>query len=493
MIVSPKEECLPYVGKFRSYPLRVQIPCKNQSAIALMHKLQDTSHPCFLLESVEDGIQQGRYTFLGYEPTLTLTCHNHEVKVTRQGEVEVLDRSIQAVIRELLHRYESPRCSHFPPFTGGLVGYFAYEYITYEEEKLQLRTKQEDGFQDVDLMLFPSCIVFDHIQEVIECYTHITLDDLDISYPKGVETLNRMVQLIEQEVIHEVPSFVLTSPFTPMAEKAAFTAMVKQAKHYIQEGDIFQVVLSNGYQATMQGSLFGPYLHLRKQNPSPYLMYLHSEELELAGASPETLVKVVDGHISTYPLAGTRKRGRTKAEDEALAKELLADPKELAEHHMLVDLGRNDLGKLCEFDSVKVTSYLDVIRFSHVMHLGSCVEGTLCEEYDALDALGALLPAGTLSGAPKFRACQIIDELESEKRGIYGGALGYFSFTGDMDFCIAIRLAYHKQDKVYVRSGAGIVADSDPQKEYEECANKAKAVFEALYQANGGTSYDLTH
>ena len=259
--------------------------------------------------------------------------------------------------------------------------------------------------------------------------------------------------------------------------------MVEQAKHHIRKGDIFQIVLSNRLAAPFEGSLLNTYRVLRMINPSPYMFYFSGTDVEVAGASPETLVKLEDGVLHTFPLAGTRPRGKTHEEDQALEKELLADQKELAEHNMLVDLGRNDLGKISRFGTVQVEKFHSVERFSHVMHIGSTVRGEIKDGCDALDAIEAVLPAGTLSGAPKIRACQLIGELENNKRGIYGGAIGYIDLTGNMDTCIAIRIAYKKNGRVFVRSGAGIVADSVPEKEYQECINKAAAVMDALRSA----------
>lgn len=267
---------------------------------------------------------------------------------------------------------------------------------------------------------------------------------------------------------------------TPLFEKEAYCCIVERAKRYIREGDIFQIVLSNRLEAPFEGRLLNTYRVLRTMNPSPYMFYFSGTDVEVAGASPETLVKLEDGVLHTFPLAGTRPRGETREEDERLEAELLADEKELAEHNMLVDLGRNDLGKISRFGTVQVEKLHSVERYSHVMHIGSTVRGQIREEFDALDAIEAVLPAGTLSGAPKIRACQLIGELENNKRGIYGGAIGYIDFTGNMDTCIAIRIAYKKNGRVFVRSGAGIVADSDPEKEYNECINKAKAVIRAL-------------
>ena len=278
----------------------------------------------------------------------------------------------------------------------------------------------------------------------------------------------------------------LKGDFEPVFSKEAYCEMVEKGKQYIREGDIFQVVLSNQLEAEMEGSLLDAYRVLRTSNPSPYMFYFSSDDIEIAGASPETLVKLEDGKLFTYPLAGTRPRGATPEEDERLERELLADEKEQAEHNMLVDLGRNDIGKISQIGTVEVEKYMAVERYSHVMHIGSTVGGQICPEYDAVDAVDAILPAGTLSGAPKFRACEIIQELEGGRRGIYGGAIGYLDFSGNLDVCIAIRIAYAKKGKVYARSGAGIVADSVPESEYQECLNKARAVVLAVKKAEEG-------
>ena len=266
----------------------------------------------------------------------------------------------------------------------------------------------------------------------------------------------------------------------PLFDRERFCGMVERAKEHIREGDIFQIVLSNRLSAPFEGSLLNTYRVLRTLNPSPSMFYFSGTDVEVAGASPETLVKLEDGVLHTFPLAGTRPRGKTPEEDRALEVELLSDEKELAEHNMLVDLGRNDLGKVSQFGTVRVEQFHTVERFSHVMHIGSTVRGELRADKDALDAIEAVLPAGTLSGAPKLRACRLIAELENNKQGIYGGAIGYIDFTGNMDTCIAIRIAYQKNGRVFVRSGAGIVADSEPEKEYQECINKAQAVVSAL-------------
>ena len=289
-----------------------------------------------------------------------------------------------------------------------------------------------------------------------------------------------MEELLRNGEKKNEPGGRLTGEVTPLFNKEQFCNMVEKAKHHIREGDIFQIVLSNRLSAPFEGSLFNTYRVLRTINPSPYMFYFSGTDVEVAGASPETLVKLENGVLHTFPLAGTRPRGKTAEEDIALEKELLTDKKELSEHNMLVDLGRNDLGKISRFGTVQVEKLHSIERFSHVMHIGSTVRGEIDEKHDAFDAIEAVLPAGTLSGAPKIRACQLIGELENNKRGIYGGAIGYIDFTGNMDTCIAIRIAYKKNGKVFVRSGAGIVADSVPEKEFEECINKAKASLKAL-------------
>ena len=292
--------------------------------------------------------------------------------------------------------------------------------------------------------------------------------------------LNQLVELLRSGEKKNEPGGKLLGEVTPLFNKEQFCNMVEKAKHYIREGDIFQIVLSNRLSAPFEGSLLNTYRVLRTINPSPYMFYFSGTDVEVAGASPETLVKLENGVLHTFPLAGTRPRGKTDKEDKALEAELLADEKELAEHNMLVDLGRNDLGKISKFGTVRVEKLHSIERFSHVMHIGSTVRGEIMENRDALDAIEAVLPAGTLSGAPKIRACQLIGKLENNKRGIYGGAIGYIDFTGNMDTCIAIRIAYKKNGKVFVRSGAGIVADSVPEKEFEECLNKAKSSLKAL-------------
>lgn len=442
--------------------------------------LMNVSEHCYMLESVEDNERWGRYSFLGFEPKFIITCSNGRMRV---GDEEFQTYDPDSHIREVLSRYKSPVIQGMPTFTGGLVGYFSYDYLKYSEPTLRLDAKDTEGFKDVDLMLFDKVIAFDNLKSRIILIANVPTADIENGYVQAVAELERMEELIRHGEPVKDTGGHMTSEIKPLFSKEEYCSMVEKAKHRIFEGDIFQIVLSNRLEAEYEGSLLNTYRVLRTLNPSPYMFYFSGTDVEVAGASPETLVKLENGVLHTFPLAGTRPRGKTAEEDDRLEKELLADQKELAEHNMLVDLGRNDLGKISRFGTVEVEKYHCIEKYSHVMHIGSTVRGRIREDRDALDAVDAVLPAGTLSGAPKLRACQIINDLENNKRGIYGGAIGYIDFTGNLDTCIAIRIAYKKNGKVFVRSGAGIVADSVPEKEYQECINKAAAVVKALEAA----------
>ncbi len=471
--------------KYKTIPLSKELRL-DKTPIDVLQILQGQSKHCFLLESVDETKKHGRYTFLGFDPKLEITCMNGEMTV-RSDKVETFKTNDPgAYIAKIMEEYKSPKLDNLPPFTGGLVGYFSYDYIKYSEQTLVLDANDEEGFKDVDLMLFDRIIAFDNIEKKIVLIANIKNNNLEDEYEKGMAELEKIADLIQNGKPKQAVPGKLKSDFRSLFNERQYCAMVARARNYIMEGDIFQVVLSNRLDADFEGSLLDTYRKLREINPSPYMFYFSSDDIEIAGASPETLVKLEDGKLQTFPLAGTRPRGKTQDEDIALEKELLADPKELAEHNMLVDLGRNDLGKICKFGSVEVENYLSILRFSHVMHIGSTVCGEIRDDKTAVDAINAVLPAGTLSGAPKIRACQIINELENNKRGIYGGAIGYLDFMGNMDTCIAIRIAYKKNGKVFVRSGAGIVVDSIPEVEYQECINKAMAVVNALKSVEGG-------
>ena len=464
-------------GKYDVVPVSCEILSDFTTPIETIRILKNASTHAYMLESAQSDEKWGRYTFLGFDPKLEITCINGEI--TYGDKTEKTDNPSK-IIREILSHFKSPRLPYLPSFTGGLVGYFAYDFLGYVEPTAKCDVNDTENFKDVDLMLFDKVIAFDHVRQKLILITNMSLEDVDAGYQEAIDDLNGLIDLLKNGAKSDEPEGRLLGEVTPLFSKEEYCAMVEKAKDYIHEGDIFQIVLSNRLSAPFEGSLLNTYRILRTVNPSPYMFYFAGTDVEVAGASPETLVKLENGVLHTFPLAGTRPRGKTEEEDKNLEIELLADEKELAEHNMLVDLGRNDLGKISKFGTVEVEKLRSIERYSHVMHIGSTVRGQIADGYDALSAIEAVLPAGTLSGAPKIRACQLIGELENNKRGIYGGAIGYIDFTGNMDTCIAIRIAYKKNGKVFVRSGAGLVADSVPEKEFEECLNKAKAVISSL-------------
>ncbi len=468
--------------EYKKMPVCSEMLSDIRTPIETMRIFMNVSKHCYMLESAGDNERRGRYTFLGYEPKSDITCVSGRVKVNGKW---VRGAEPKSYIRQVLDENRSPKIAGLPTFTGGLVGYFSYDYLKYSEPTLDLDAEDAEGFKDLDLMLFDKVVAFDNFRSKIVLIVNIDLADVDNEYIRAEKELKEMERLIRYGKPKKNVSGKLLSPIRGLFSEEEYSDMVERAKKHIFEGDIFQIVLSNRFEAEYEGHLFNAYRVLRSLNPSPYMFYFSGSDMEVAGASPETLVKLENGVLHTFPLAGSRPRGRTEEEDKLLEQQLLADPKELAEHNMLVDLGRNDLGKISKFGSVKVEKYHEVLRYSHIMHIGSTVRGELAEGRTPLDAVDAILPAGTLSGAPKIMACKLINELEGNKRGIYGGAIGYIDFTGNLDMCIAIRIAYKKKGKVFVRSGAGIVADSVPRREYRECVNKAAAVIEALKESEG--------
>ena len=464
-------------GKYDIIPVSCEILSDICTPIEAMMILKNISTHCYLLESVTEKEKCGRYTFLGFDPKTQVTAAGNKINI---GGIKMESDDPSVQIRQILSQYKSPKFDYLPSFTGGFVGYFSYDFLAYSEPSLRTNIPDSENFKDVDLMLFDKVIAFDNFRQKIILIANMSLEDPETNYNKAKLELAQLADILKNGQRKKDYPGKLRSEVTPLFNKEQFCEMVENAKKHIFEGDIFQIVLSNRLSADFEGSLFNTYRVLRTINPSPYMFYFSGTDVEIAGASPETLVKLEDGVLHTFPLAGTRPRGKSEAEDKELEAGLLADEKELAEHNMLVDLGRNDLGKISKFGSVKVEKLHSIERYSHVMHIGSTVRGEITDQHDALDAVSAVLPAGTLSGAPKIRACQLIGELEQNKRGIYGGAIGYIDFTGNLDTCIAIRIAYKKNGKVFVRSGAGIVADSVPENEYQECINKAAAVINAL-------------
>ena len=469
--------------QYNVLPVSCEMLSDFTTPIEVVRILKNVSSHCFMLESAQADEKWGRYTFVGFEPKMEINCIDG---VLHLGDIAIDTNEPSKYLRQILDNYKSPKFDYLPPFTGGLVGYFSYDYINYSEPSTRCKIENNEAFKDIDLMLFDKVIAFDNVKQKIILIANIHLENYQTEYNRAVNELQSLSELLHNGKKLNESHGRLWGEVTPYFNKTQYCEMVEKAKEHIREGDIFQVVLSNRLSGEFEGSLFDTYRVLRTLNPSPYMFYFSGTDVEVAGASPETLVKLENGVLHTFPLAGTRPRGKTDDEDKMLEKELLADEKELAEHNMLVDLGRNDLGRISKFGTVEVEKLHSIERYSHVMHIGSTVRGIIRDDKDALDAIEAVLPAGTLSGAPKIRACQLIGELENNKRGIYGGAIGYIDFTGNMDTCIAIRIAYKKNGKVFVRSGAGIVADSDPEKEFEECMNKARSCLKALEIAQEG-------
>lgn len=462
-------------------PMSKEIDGDMITPIMLLHKLARISKQYYLLESIEDGKSWGRYSFLGFSPKLRIRCKNHQVTI-EDGDVKTFySENPYHVVRELLSQYKSPIIEGLPSFTGGLVGYFSYDMIKYYEPTLKLA---ENPYSDMNLMLYDKVIAYDHFKQKIHLIVSIKTDHLEENYENGLKNIQVMEELITSLFSLPAPKKKQEPQFLTNVSKEEFISMVQQGKEYIKHHEITQVVLSRRFESIYTDSLLDSYRMLRATNPSPYMVYMQDEDTEIICTSPETLVRLHGGKLITFPIAGSKPRGRNLEEDLSIEEELLKDKKELSEHDMLVELAKDDLSKVCEVSSIEVTNYKDIRRYSKIMHITSQVEGHIDPRYDALDAIEALLPAGTLSGFPKTRACEIINELENVPRGIYGGALGYIDFNGNMDTCIAIRMGVKHQGKVYVQAGCGIVADSIPESEYYETEHKAKAILEAIIGVN---------
>ncbi len=474
------EKLKTYEKDYNRIPIAGEIYADITTPILVLQRLAQVESKFFLLESVEGGEHFGRYSFLGYNPLLHMSCNHNQVYITQYNEKKRIDKGPMEAIKDLLQRNKAPRLKELPTFSGGLVGYFSYEMIKYAEPKLFLK---ESEFNDYDFMLFDKVIAFDHLKQKIIIMVNYLADEGREGYNNAVIELNKIETMIRENtpLIHQRHHENID--FTCNLSKEVYMSLVEKAKNYIREGDIFQAVISRRFEARLKGSLLNAYRILRTTNPSPYMYFIQNNDLQITGASPETMVKLSSGLLTTFPVAGTRPRGLTEEEDNRFEVELLADEKELSEHNMLVDLARNDIGKISVYGSVKVKEYMKIHRFSKVMHIASVVTGNIKDSNDGCDTIEAVLPAGTLSGAPKFRACEIIDELEPVARGVYGGAIGYLDLSGNLDMCIAIRTAVKKKEQVFVQAGAGIVADSDAKKEYEECGNKAGAIIEAIIRS----------
>ena len=477
-------------GDARFVPVYRQLVGDSLTPVSAFRRIERPG-PSFLFESVIGGEKGGRYSFLGSEPFLRFEARGERIEVTRpdgpEGVETFTSRDPFRDLESLLSEYKSVHHPELPRMTGGAGGYAAYDSVRYVE-RLPDAPTDDRGLPDLSFALYDRMVLFDHIRKTVLVVAHARLGpgvDPKAAYDEACARVDELVtRLATPGPEPTIPDIDTAAP--PALEPSSnmtrgqFEAVVRRCQEYIKAGDIFQVVPSQRFRVETTAKPFDIYRTLRVVNPSPFLFYLTFDDFHLIGSSPEILVRVEDREVTVRPLAGTRRRGKDEAEDRALAAELLADPKERAEHIMLVDLGRNDVGRVCDYASVKLTDLMTVERYSHVMHITSNVTGTLSEGKTAFDALRAGLPAGTVSGAPKVRAMEIIDEVEPQRRGPYAGAVGYIDFTGNMDTCIALRTLVLKGSTAYVQAGAGIVYDSDPATEYEETVNKARGLLKAI-------------
>ncbi|HWI55179.1 MAG TPA: anthranilate synthase component I, partial [Desulfobacteria bacterium] len=442
----------------------------------------------YLLESVEGGENLARYSFMGFEPFINYFCRNGNNVVEKSEGTTTTKTELTGSpldnLRKIMEEYKAPAIEGLPRFYGGAVGYFGYDLIRYIEE-IPEATLDDLELPDCHFILTRMVLIFDHVKHKVKVVVNTEPGSSpEETYEKAVSSINAIKQMINSNPVvissQQYDKNRRLQDFSSNMTKEEFMSKVEKAKEYIKSGDIFQVVLSQRLKMPLQGEPFDIYRNLRTVNPAPYLYYLKFGETVIIGSSPEMLIRVEGGEVQTCPIAGTRPRGSSSSEDELFEKELLADEKEKAEHLMLVDLGRNDLGRVCDYGSIKLKCFMEIEKYSHVMHLVSTVSGRILPEMSSFDALKACFPAGTVSGAPKIRAMEIIEELEPTRRGVYAGVIGYLGFTGNMDTCITIRTIVVHEGNTYIQAGAGIVADSQPEKEYDETINKAKALLETL-------------
>lgn len=475
-------------------PIYEELLADTETPVSVYLKVKDESRYSFLFESVEGGEKIGRYTFIGYNPFMIFEIKGKQFSITpRHEDVAVLPKLVDSsmhpleALKKIFAHCKTVPIPGLPRFTGGAVGYFGYETIQLVED-IPSAPHDELGLSDAILMFFDTLLVFDAVKRKVVIIANAYIPEgatghiLEAEYEKAVGEIQRLKTILNKQVKSEFSSSFIGNVEKEMTKEKYFQ-IVEKAKHYIVEGDIFQVVPSQRMRAKFTGDPFNIYRMLRVINPSPYLYFISIDGVNIIGSSPELLVRVEQRSVETRPIAGTRKRGSTPEEDERIEKELLADEKERAEHLMLVDLGRNDIGRISEFGSVTVTQFMVIEKYSHVMHIVSNVKGTLRKELMPLDALYSCFPAGTLSGAPKIRAMEIIAELEPVKRGVYGGAIGYLDFSGNLDSCIAIRTIVVKDNVAYFQAGGGVVYDSIAEKEYQETIDKMSATIQAVQLA----------
>jgi len=470
-------------------PVCKEIVADLLTPVSAFLKIAEHADYAFLLESVEGGEHVARYSFLGKDPFLILRVRDGRTSLERAGVTTESDRPFIETLRGLMNDFRSPFVPELPRFTGGAVGYLGYGAASWFEPVLGDLGSADDGADQAGFMLFDTVLAFDHVQHriLIIANARITADDdLESLYQFACAKIQFLERELERSLSHApaaaAPVLDVRSNYT----REKYEEQVRTAKEHIAAGDIYQVVLSQRFEAEIGADPFMVYRALRHVNPSPYMYFIRMGGVSIVGSSPEMLVRVEGSRVETHPIAGTRRRGRDEEEDLRLAEELKRNEKERAEHVMLVDLGRNDVGRVCAYGSVRVPQFMGLERFSHVMHLTSIVEGRLAEDRDRLDALVSCFPAGTVSGAPKLRAMQIIKELEPSGRGLYAGAVGYLDFAGNLDFCIAIRTIIISKGKACVQAGAGIVMDSNPAAEYQETLDKARALLRALEMAQQG-------
>ena len=473
-------------------PVYQEILADMETPVSAFLKIADQSEHAFLLESVEQGENLGRYSFLGSDPELIFECRGKQVTVLEEGETRRIEveRSPLHQLREILRRYRPVADADLPPFTGGVVGYVSYDMVR-DFERLPALKPDDIGAPDAHFVLADTLVVFDHVKRKIILLTnaHVAAPrDAELAYERAAAKIAALRERLDRPLVRPLRTDRPPVGISPRSNfsREHYLAAVEHCKEYIRAGDIVQVVPSQRWQSPLPCDPFDIYRALRTINPSPYMFYLRAGDLHLAGSSPEVLVKLIGETTTVRPIAGTRRRGRTVEEDKALERELLADPKERAEHIMLVDLGRNDVGRVSRYGTVRVTDLMVVERYSHVMHIVSNVEGQVRPGCDAFDVLRACFPAGTLTGAPKIRAMEIIEEIEPQRRGPYGGAMGYVGFNGNLDTCITIRTVVVKGSDVYVQAGGGVVADSVPELEFQETENKARGLMRAIEMAARG-------
>lgn len=496
MNITPNlEEVKKLAKNFTHVPIIHEFSGDLDTPVSIYEKIRYESPYSFLLESALQSGSSGRYSFIGFQPKSVIRLKNGIVEVLEEGKIRQVDCDPTEYLREVMSSFKVAQLSDPLPFTGGLVGYFSYDSIRMVEN-IPDNTENDLETYDFEFLLTDNFIIFDHFRHVLKLVTVIeTGKNIERSYLRGCNTLHKYSALLKKSTdlpyedikIEAKESLKVTSNIT----RDKFKSNVDIAKEHIVAGDIFQIVLSQRLAVNYEGDCFKIYRSLRRLNPSPYMFYFSMDDTVITGSSPEVLVKNHNGYITTRPLAGTRKRGKSSHEDKILAEDLLKDEKERAEHVMLVDLGRNDLGRFCKFGSITIPEFMGIEKYSHVMHIVSEVIGQLDSDKDNFDALFCSFPAGTVTGAPKIRAMEIIDELEETRRGVYAGAVGYIDFQGNMDTCIAIRTLVAKNNKIFIQAGAGVVADSIPDNEYKETMHKAGALLCAIAAAEG-KSYDFS-